>query len=308
MSTKDTNLILVGVDGSPESRAAVRYAVHVAEQTGGEILLAHAYDPWPTESFDPTVDEFRRRSEEDARQVLETSAEPYTSQQVTIRTLAAGEKPGSLLGRLAGDARIAVVGQDTASLLKRLSFGSVARHLAATAACPVVIVPDGWHRKKFGVHPVVAVTDDLVAPEVLQVAVDEGARIGRAVVVVRAVPYLASRAEVEQEDSEFHQVVAASTARHPAVPIRSLVLRGDINAQVIRQSVDASAVVVGRPPRHGITTWLRSTAHALVKRTHCPLIVVPTAAGSAHAEPVEARRPAAHRRQTSNPTTERSVT
>lgn len=86
MGSTAKKMIMVGVDGSPEAAAAVRYAVHVAEQTGEEALLAHAHESWPQESFDLVVEAFRRQSEESAREVLRAAAEPYANEPVAIRT------------------------------------------------------------------------------------------------------------------------------------------------------------------------------------------------------------------------------
>jgi len=42
--TRAHRRIVVGIDGSPESRAALDWAVHEAHRTGGEIDAVLAYD------------------------------------------------------------------------------------------------------------------------------------------------------------------------------------------------------------------------------------------------------------------------
>src|SRR6478672_4031767 len=64
--------ILVAVDGSPESDAAVRWAVREAELRDSSVTLAHVVVPvvtsWPVRSFQA---EFNAWQEDNARQVLE---------------------------------------------------------------------------------------------------------------------------------------------------------------------------------------------------------------------------------------------
>ena len=64
--------ILVAVDGSPESDAAVRWAAHEAELRELPITLAHVVVPvvtsWPVRSLQA---EFNEWQEDNARQVLE---------------------------------------------------------------------------------------------------------------------------------------------------------------------------------------------------------------------------------------------
>ena len=72
-------------------------------------------------------------------------------------------------------------------------------------------------------------------------------------------------------------IVTAARQAHPDVEITSLVVRGAPEEHLVRLSINACATVVGRTHQGGPTAWTRSVAHAVMKRTHCPLIIVPTA-------------------------------
>ena len=272
------NVIVVGIDDSEEAQAAARYAVHLAQGFEGEILLAHAYEPWPVEVADYVEDESQLSTEQSAKRLVDrVAAELHTASAVPIRTAVGGERPGPFLARLANEARLVVVGQDTARLLERLSFGSVAAHLAGVAPCPVVIVPAGWHPRPFGYHPVVvALSGEEPAPRAMAMAFDEAERSGTGVLALHAVPYFSSAEDLAQHERELSETVRAASRQRPGVDVQTLVLRGAPDEHLVRQSVNATAAVVGRSHRQGVTPWMRSVAHSVVKRAHCPLFVVPT--------------------------------
>lgn len=274
----DSKRIVVGVDRSEEARAAARYAAHLAEGSGLEILLAHAYEGWPEGTGDHAIEEFRKGSEESAQRLVDrVAAELRETTSATVETMIAAERPTRLLGRLAEQARLVVVGQDTAGLFERLAFGAVATHLAAHAPCPVVIVPAGWHPRHSGYHPVVvALSGEDLAPDTMAVAFEEAERSGTSVLALHAAPYFASPEELSERERDLGEIVAEAQRRRPTVPVQTLVVRGAPDEHLVRQSVNASAAVVGRPHGQGLTTWMRSVAHAVVKRTRCPLIIVPT--------------------------------
>ncbi|HET9647272.1 MAG TPA: universal stress protein [Microlunatus sp.] len=270
--------ILVGVDDSPEARAAAAYAADVAAHvTGSELLLAHAYETWPEGTNDPAVDQLRARTHDEAAELVEKIAEELReTSRVPITTVISTERPGPMLGRLAQESRMVVVGQDTAGLLDRLAFGSVAAHLAATAPCPVAVVPAPWHRKQFGFHPVVvAVSGEGMSPATLAAAFDEAEHTGTEVLALHAMPYFASAEEAERHQRDLTEIVTAAQRHHPGINVQTMLVRGAPDEHLVKQSVNACAAFVGRPERTGLTSWLRSVAHAVVKRTHCPLIVVP---------------------------------
>jgi nucleotide-binding universal stress UspA family protein len=272
--------IVVGVDGSDLARAAAAYAVHLAEETSdAKIVLAHAYEPLATNSTDPAVERLRDETEKQAWALVNGIADDLrATTDVPISTVISADRPGPFLNAQAAEATMMVVGQDAAGLFERLAFGRVAAHLAATARCPVVIVPAPWHRQQFGYHPVVvAVSGEDLSPLPLARAFEEAAHTKTSVLALHAVPYFATSAEAAQHEGELAEIVAAAEATHPDVVAETLIVRGSPEEHLIRQSVNACAVVVGRPHHGGPSAWMRSVAHAVIKRTRCPLIIVPTA-------------------------------
>lgn len=272
--------ILVGVDDSDETRAAVAYAAQLAQETPrAEILLAHAYEQWPAGTHDPTIDRFHDEADAKARAVVDGLADELaTLTEAPVRTVVSGGRPGRFLTTLAAEASVVVVGQDTAGLMDRLAFGSVAAHLAANAPCPVVVVPAPWHRKQFGHHPVVvAVSGEDLSPASVEMAMELAEHAQTDVLALHAVPYFVTDDEAEQHERDLTEIVDDARRRRPGTVVTTMIVRGSPDEQVLKQSVNAYATVVGRTQRSGPTAWLRSVAHSLIKRTHCPLIIVPAA-------------------------------
>ncbi|MEV0702795.1 universal stress protein [Saccharopolyspora sp. NPDC050389] len=139
--------VVVGVDGSPGSRAALRWAVRYAEQCGGEITALMAWSapvfveamPMPPIVSD---DESRARAEWELRKAVdETTALLATSARVR-REVVRGHAARALLDRARG-ADLLVVGSRGHGGFGGVLLGSVSMHCVSHAHCPVVVVhPD----------------------------------------------------------------------------------------------------------------------------------------------------------------------
>lgn len=268
-----TGLIVVGVDDSPEARAAAAYAAQAGVGTSGAtVLLAHAYRA-PTGFLDVAGQGMVGELEAAARKLVDgLAAELRSSYATPIETVIDPGKPVPFLVRLAVGASRVVLGQDTATLFDRMTFGSVAGRLAATAPCPVVIVPATWQPSVLGDHPVIALSGDHPAGLTLSTAIEEAKHLGTGVLVVHVVGKAASSAEVEEHEQALAALVATAGQ---AVAVETRIMRGHPDDQLVQVSVDAAAAVVGRSHRQSMAAWMRSVAHAVAKRTHCPLIIVP---------------------------------
>ncbi|MFJ8789849.1 universal stress protein [Streptomyces sp. NPDC102462] len=136
--------IVVGVDGSPSSHAAVRWAVRYAGLVGGRVDAVAAWEmpgieTWSAPPVDSDFDEdnARRRLAEQLREAL--GAEPAGS----VRALLVRGHPVDVLLRAAEGAQALVVGSHGRRGFARALLGSVSQHIAQHARCPVVIVrPD----------------------------------------------------------------------------------------------------------------------------------------------------------------------
>lgn len=135
--------VLVGVDGSEPSQAALRWAAHYAERTGQPLHVVLAWHV-PTDygwSLPPPGD---WNPEADASATLEREVAevlgPDAGDEVTLTTI---EGPAAqVLIEESRKASVVVVASRGHGQLAGMLLGSVSGHLTAHAHCPVVVVRD----------------------------------------------------------------------------------------------------------------------------------------------------------------------
>jgi len=136
--------VVVGVDGSASSLAALRWAVRQAGLTGGvvEAVVAWEYPSyywygWPPPSTGDSAD-----WEANARQILDEAISKSTSPDdpVEIRTRVVKGNPAGVLINAAHDADLLVVGNRGHGGFTEALLGSVGQHCTQHARCPVVVV------------------------------------------------------------------------------------------------------------------------------------------------------------------------
>ena len=142
MSDPAEREIVVGVDGSASSRAALRWAVRQAELTGTGVRAVAAWEfpafysweggPMPPEEFEETA----RKGLDDA--VSEIQHETGTPVRITRETKH-GHSAQVLLDAAEG-AELLVVGSRGHGSFYGALLGSVSQRCAQHARCPVVIV------------------------------------------------------------------------------------------------------------------------------------------------------------------------
>jgi nucleotide-binding universal stress UspA family protein len=139
--------ILVGVDGSEGSAAAVRWAARLACATGAEVLAVHVMDPSERDvralGLPRTI-----LNEEDWRDAVREELEatwcaPLVSAGVRHRTRVEEGQPGPVLAEVAGQehADLVVTGRRGLSSLAELVHGSVGAYLTHHSPSPVAVVP-----------------------------------------------------------------------------------------------------------------------------------------------------------------------
>lgn len=142
MSSQDRSTIVVGVDGSPSSKAALRWALGQAALTGAELRAVAAWEfpafysweggPMPPEDF-----------ERAARESLNTAVdEALHADEFPVRVnreILHGHSAQVLLDS-AADADLLVLGSRGHGSFYGVLLGSVSQQCAQHAGCPVVIV------------------------------------------------------------------------------------------------------------------------------------------------------------------------
>ncbi|MFJ6618656.1 universal stress protein [Kitasatospora sp. NPDC091335] len=139
--------IVVGVDGSPASEQALRWAIDYAKAVGGAV---HAIAAWEYPAFYgwagqgvPTVETFN--PEELAGQTLTETIAKVAGDDAGVR-ITESVMPGNaaqVLLEAAKGAALLVVGSRGLGGFSGVLLGSVSRHLTEHAPCPVVVVREG---------------------------------------------------------------------------------------------------------------------------------------------------------------------
>ncbi|GHE05039.1 universal stress protein [Streptomyces alanosinicus] len=133
--------VVVGVDGSSSSYAALRWAVHYAGLVGATVDAVAVWElpglyGWSAPAVDMDVDEeeTRQRMHKELTDVLGADAAG------TVRSLVVHGNAADVLLRAAEGAEVLVVGGRGRGGFAAALLGSVSQHVAQHASCPVVIV------------------------------------------------------------------------------------------------------------------------------------------------------------------------
>ncbi|WP_309144523.1 universal stress protein [Streptomyces sp. BR123] len=304
-------LVIAAVDGSDHSLRALEWARQAALRHATGLLVAHVLpdasqlytarrqalsDPAAPETYaDPVAERIRHLLAEAPELPREVHYEALT-----------GSVPEAL--RVIGsEARMLVMGSRGRGGFKALLLGSNSHAVAATARCPVVVVPHvernaeaagpdpSADRVVLGLHT--AETPD----DVLDFAFTEAAARGTTVQVVSAyaipptplvmvdTPFavltpegLADGADAVPAEREMLRAqterLAPFRERRPGVPVVQAAVPGDAAGRLVEASRAAALVVVGRhhPRRTVRNVAIGSVAHAVLHHAHGPVAVVPT--------------------------------
>jgi nucleotide-binding universal stress UspA family protein len=131
-------VIVVGVDGSPSSQRAVRWASEQAKLTGATLRAVSSWR-WPNyiTILPPGVDlasDTRRTLDEVLQEAL-TGTEDLSVTRHVIEG-----PPGPALLTQAQDATLLVVGAQGRAAFPGMLLGSVAEYCVRHGSCPVVVV------------------------------------------------------------------------------------------------------------------------------------------------------------------------
>lgn len=135
--------VLVGVDETASSAAALRWAASFARLTGATLRVVHTWSlpagqvlPAPEPYLVAATTDARARATRFVQDTLGTEAE----QTRWVLDVDEG-RPGPALVRRSPDAALLVVGTGDHVGVRRLLEGSVSHYCLSRAGCPVVAVP-----------------------------------------------------------------------------------------------------------------------------------------------------------------------
>ncbi|MGW6914509.1 universal stress protein [Kitasatospora sp. NPDC054939] len=288
--------VVVGVDGSPESLAAVEWAAGEAVRRSAPLRLLHA---WPSPVTALSVLDATEAERQQAAQVLREA-------EARVRELHPGAGPAVHADLVADDAvRALVAGAGEAGLLVLGSrglgtvtgflVGSVAHRVLARADCPVVLVRRGVSPATADGEVVVGVDPHDGAETVLGFAFESAERLGRPLRAVyawtlpAAYQYAGIAAGVDL-GSELSDHAAEELARavqpwrekYPGVTVVEESLLGRAAQVLAERAPGAELLAVGRRIRRSpLGAHIGAVAHAALHHVPCPVAVVPYRSGRA---------------------------
>jgi len=136
-------VIVVGVDRSRHSRAALRWAAEEAVRRQAGLRIVHA---WQSGRADvrarlPESSSSRRLQAAQRQATVDWVSEQLEGRTVPYTVEAVDGAPGPVLVEMSAGADLLVVGTGEHVGLDRLLHGSVSHHCVSNAICPVVAVP-----------------------------------------------------------------------------------------------------------------------------------------------------------------------
>jgi len=289
--TERTSPVVVGVDGSPDARAAVRAGAREAHDRAAPLELVLAF-PWPEGARVPAPPGFDGRAvlRTMAELALESAAAAATEAGVVaeVRTRVVDGRPVDVLAAASQSAALLCLGTQGVGAVRDILLGSTAAALVRASACPVLLVPrrlGSFVQEGRGV--VVGLSGGPGDGDLLATAFAAAEARGSELVAVHAwrhrvpgpehvaVDPLISESDVlRREQAYLDDALDGWPDRYPAVPVRRVVEHDRPAAALVAAALTAQLLVVGHRQR-GALDQLGSVAHAVVHRSAAPVLVVP---------------------------------
>ncbi|MDQ7910409.1 universal stress protein [Phytohabitans sp. ZYX-F-186] len=281
--------VVVGVDGSAASTAAVALAVRTAVERDRPLRVVHGF-VWPLlrvplgpSPYGPPEGGLRNDAEQIVRDAL------ACAEGCDPRVRASGEVvTGGVAAVLVGESRHAyalVLGARGLGGFTGLLVGSVGVQVAAHAACPVLVArgaprengpvvvgvdgsPNSNRAVAFAAQEAVLRKTDLRAVHVWSGPSSTGPG--------DMLPLVYDPEQVAEEESRLlFEATAGLTERYPDLLVGHRVVHGRAARAMVAQSQGAQLVVVGARGRGGFAgLLLGSVSQALLHHADCPVAVV----------------------------------
>ena len=291
-----TEVILVGVDGSTESLAAVKWAADRGARTGARIhcLCTYALASYSAAALDggyAVLDDEALKA--GAEQVVEEAKALARERGATH--VSGSTEPGDPAGVLidfSAEVDMIVVGSRGGGGFADRLLGTVSSALPAHSKCPVVVVPRHTSGKKFTpIERVVVGIDGTDQPScALKRAIGEARLWNARLTAVSAVPIAVGPSVMTWTPTGVDHSALLAQVREGMDAAIAAALDGD-DMHVSRHALDGSAaslliefstavdlIVVGTRGRGGLAgVLLGSTSQTVLGHSTCPIMIVPSA-------------------------------
>ncbi|MFD5255914.1 universal stress protein [Streptomyces bobili] len=287
-----SGLVVVGVDGSASSLAAVELAAREAGLRGAGLSVVHAF-VWPAmhvplgpSPLGPPEGGIRNMADHLLAEAVERAR--AVAPDVDVRHAVVTGEPLTVLEAQSRSADLVVVGSRGMGGFVGLLVGSTAVHLAAHGRCPVLVVRE----QPSAEGPIVLGLDGSPAGEpAVDFAFAEATLRKAPLLALHAwttwnaptpAPYDASApyanppgALAGQEERLLHEALAGHREKYPDVVVEHKTVHERTREALIEASRSAQLLVVGARGRGGFAgLLLGSVSQALLHHAHCPVAVV----------------------------------
>lgn len=286
--TKDHGII-VGVDGSPASNAAVCWAARDAFMRRLPLTLVHVVNPsvatWPRV---PLPDGFTVGEENEGRRLLADALKiahdtAKDNRPIRIESALMFSPTVPTLVDLSDTAELIVVGYGHGALARGW-LGSVSSNLLWLAHCPVAVIRDEEPLMPHPAQaPVLVGIDSSPASELATaIAFDEASRRGVDLMAVHAwsdveiieLPDLDWSAVKAEEERSLAERLAGWQERYPDVTVHRLVVCDRPERVLVEKSQSAQLVVLGSHGRGRFAGMLLGlVTNTVVQAVRVPVIV-----------------------------------
>jgi nucleotide-binding universal stress UspA family protein len=287
---RDSQQVVVGIDGSKDGLVALAWAAEYAARHGGRLRAVHVLDDLtPAEHLAPAMAQLLPTG--DGTDILEEAATELARlgrDGVPATFEIRHGHPGRMLLELARPAAMLVVGRLGMEGFAELVLGSTSQLCAALATGPAVVVPDSWQpdAPRAG-RIVVGIDGSGTSRPALRFAFDAASRGGATLVAVHAVrmPEFYPRADVWLDpqqppwSTQLELLVAETLAgwaeTYPDVAVERRISAGHPVQVLAAESANADLVVVDGAARERFTPLrLGSVSRGLLHHAACPVAVV----------------------------------
>ena len=276
--------VLAGVDGSPATVGAVRWAAREAARRHLPLDLIQVLPP-----SERPRDELRSPSGR-AHALLEQArlAADAVAPEVPVRLSVVDGVAGPALVATATHARLLVIGARPSGGITDAGVGRTVAHVMGHAPCPVIVVPPNWEPTEGADSRGVLVGVDGSAEALGAIAfgADVADRAGSTLFTVTVAPRLGG----PDEDTQRRYLAeggAGIATTHPDLVVREVVRRGAASEallDVARSGV--SLVTVGSRGLGAVGgALLGSTSQQIVRFAPCPVAVLPPRAAASWSHP-----------------------
>lgn len=285
--------VIVGVDSTPQARAALEFAGLLSLRTGCRLLLAHVV-PYELPSIGGW-DDFEQGARAEAERLFKQAVSELAGEFdfETFVPVARSDAQGLIDLAIEQSADMVIVGSGSGGALGRVLSGSVAERVLSGAPCAVTVVPAGYRAADHSLQKIVAGYDGGdESKRAVGAAVELARSAGAELALVAAIaptayvdplgttlpldPLELQNAQTERLSAELDEAVASIEA--PPNVTASVEYGDAAHALAEAAGSGADMLVVGSRGYGPVgVVLLGSVSAKLMRHAPCPVMTVPRA-------------------------------